>query len=309
MAFPYKPVRSFSANVGDFSTGTAGPDAIEADIDKITKMFDPSKIHDDGTPGGISAGNFATNFSIEEKSSIGGCSGLKILVTTNFVINLTANAVGLENDSGATKKIKNVSTSINTGGYGVGGLDTGTIAADTWYSVWIIYNPASDVVAGLLSASATAPTLPNGYTYYSRFGWVRTNGSGYLYRTIQYGNRVQYIVDGTILTAPRTIVSGTVGDINGAYVAATISPFVPTTSSRIFGLAFIMGAHDTARYMILAPNNNYGSWIGPNIAIRIVNPSGMTSSAIPFDFMLESSNLYWAGGPGYVTCLGWQDNL
>jgi len=59
MPLPFKPVRTFSANVGDDSIGNAGPDAIENDIDKINKMFDPMAVHEDGTLGGISIGNLA----------------------------------------------------------------------------------------------------------------------------------------------------------------------------------------------------------------------------------------------------------
>lgn len=53
----YKPIREFSANVGDYSTGTGGPDAIENDIDSINRMFDPETEHEGGVPGGIAEGN------------------------------------------------------------------------------------------------------------------------------------------------------------------------------------------------------------------------------------------------------------
>lgn len=47
-----KPTRSFSANIGQKSTGAAGPDQIEYDLDQICKMFDPTQ-----TNGGIGAEN------------------------------------------------------------------------------------------------------------------------------------------------------------------------------------------------------------------------------------------------------------
>ena len=46
-----------------------------------------------------------------------------------------------------------------------GGLDTGTVANSTWYYIWAIYNPTTDVAGYLLSASASSPTMPSGYTY------------------------------------------------------------------------------------------------------------------------------------------------
>lgn len=63
------------------------------------------------------------------------------------------------------------------------GLDTGTIAANTWYAVFAIFDPSNFVpVAGLISLSGTAPIMPsyNGVTYgaFRLLGWMRTNGSG-----------------------------------------------------------------------------------------------------------------------------------
>lgn len=55
-----KPERQFSANEGDYSIGLAGPDAIEADIDTLARMFDPLTTHSDGTPGGIGTDNIQT---------------------------------------------------------------------------------------------------------------------------------------------------------------------------------------------------------------------------------------------------------
>lgn len=59
---------------------------------------------------------------------------------------------------------------------GADGLDTGSESADTWYSIWTIYNPVSDSSAGLFSTSIDSPTLPSGYTKKRSVGWVR-NGS------------------------------------------------------------------------------------------------------------------------------------
>lgn len=54
-----KPVRTFNADYGDHSVDQAGPDQIEHDIDILSTMFDPEKVHIDGedTPGGIGANN------------------------------------------------------------------------------------------------------------------------------------------------------------------------------------------------------------------------------------------------------------
>jgi len=68
----FKPTREFSANVGDYSVNTAGPDSIENDIDSINRMFDPLTEHSPGVGGGIAEGNIqagaATDTIIGERT-------------------------------------------------------------------------------------------------------------------------------------------------------------------------------------------------------------------------------------------------
>jgi hypothetical protein len=54
-------------------------------------------------------------------------------------------------------------------------LDAGTIAAATWYHVFVIASAdGTTLVGGLASLSQTAPTLPGGYTIFRRVASVRT---------------------------------------------------------------------------------------------------------------------------------------
>lgn len=62
-------------------------------------------------------------------------------------------------------------------GTGNGGLDTGAIAASTWYHVYLIKRPDTGVVDVLFSLSASAPTMPTNYTRSRRIGSIKTNGS------------------------------------------------------------------------------------------------------------------------------------
>jgi hypothetical protein len=63
---------------------------------------------------------------------------------------------------------------------GLDGLDTGTVAADTWYAVWVIADTAGvEPVGSLISLSFTEAglTFPAGYDVARRVGAVRTDGS------------------------------------------------------------------------------------------------------------------------------------
>jgi hypothetical protein len=51
-------------------------------------------------------------------------------------------------------------------------LDTGTVTNDTWYYVWLLKNPTTDTMGGLLSLSATTPTLPSGFSKKAFLGFA-----------------------------------------------------------------------------------------------------------------------------------------
>ena len=64
-------------------------------------------------------------------------------------------------------------------GDGGGMLDTGTIAADEWYTVWAILNSTTGAVDILASTSMTSPTMPSGYDYKGFIGCLWTDFDAY----------------------------------------------------------------------------------------------------------------------------------
>lgn len=58
-----------------------------------------------------------------------------------------------------------------------GGLDTGAIASNTWYAVWLIKRSDTGVVDALFSTSFTAPIMPTNYDFKRLVGAVKTDGS------------------------------------------------------------------------------------------------------------------------------------
>jgi hypothetical protein len=199
---------------------------------------------------------------------------------------------------------------ISTGSAGANALDAGTVANSTWYSVWAIYNGTT--VAGLLSTSATSPTLPDGYTFKTRLGWVRTDGSSNLYRTLQYGSRAQYVrTSATNTAALRIIISGTQGSpTTPTYVAASVTDFIPPTATNIIGVAYAMSSGNIT---MVAPCDGYSSYNSTsplNPPPVILTPGTGSTNAIEFNFILESTNIYYAGHQySGVNCLGWEDNI
>mgnify|MGYP006277948125 CR=1 FL=1 len=231
-------------------------------------------------------------------------SGLKVQVTSATQVTVTASELMMKSTTGAY-----LATSVSVTGTitasGANGLDTGSEASNTWYYVWVIYNDST--IALLLSTSSTAPTMPSGYTYKVRVGAIRNDGSSNLYRTIQYGNDAQY-VNGTNPASIIAIDSGITADTSSPQAVLGIINFVPSTASRIRGCIFASNSRSGC-----APNSSYGAYSSttnpPPVSIY-ANGAGISQNSC-FDFILESSSIYWFsnGSNNFISVLGWQDNL
>jgi len=232
---------------------------------------------------------------------------LKIAPSSNTAVALTADETVLESPAFAYFMARSVSLSLSTASTGANALDTGAVANNTWYSVWVIAT-AAGTVAGLLSASATAPTLPTGYLYKARLGWVRTNASANLYRTIQYGRRAQWVVDGTLLTAPPVLASGAQGTWpNGPYAAVSVSNAVPSTASRIM-ITFYVGQNNGG---YAAPGTTWTANGGNGISGVIqANNNSSFEVQTSADMALESTNIAVVmQSTCILACYGWEDNI
>ncbi|WP_342714454.1 hypothetical protein AAFG22_14860 [Bradyrhizobium sp. B024] len=73
-------------------------------------------------------------------------------------------------------------------GTATGALDTGSIAASTWYHVYLIKRTDTGVVDVLISTSASSPTMPTNYTLSRRIGAMKTNGSSQWTKFVQLGD-------------------------------------------------------------------------------------------------------------------------
>ena len=79
-------------------------------------------------------------------------------------------------------------TAAWTVGNNGGALDTGAIAASTWYHVFLIKRVDTGVVDVLISLSPTAPTLPSSYTLFRRIGAMLTTASSQWAGFVQLGD-------------------------------------------------------------------------------------------------------------------------
>ena len=95
-----------------------------------------------------------------------------------------------------------------------GGIDTGSVAVDTLYAIWLIKRPDTGVVDALFSTSFSAPTMPANYTKKRLIGAVLTDGSSNIEEYEQVGDRFTW-------TASQSVVSDS-SLTSGVWETATI---------------------------------------------------------------------------------------
>jgi hypothetical protein len=197
-------------------------------------------------------------------------------------------------------------------------LDTGSVAANTWYSVWAIYNGTT--WAGLLSTSTTAPTMPSGYTYKVRLGWVRTDGSSILYRTRQVNRTAVWLVTAaTNVPNLPLFASGAIGNVaTPTWVSTSLAGVCPPTTVAVdVKVSNATSGGGGTAYNLLAPNNAYGGANSltnpPTIqCMAFDNGSAGQAQAMHGRITLEAvQTIYIAqsGTSARVWAVGWEDGL
>lgn len=102
-------------------------------------------------------------------------------------------------------------------GSGNGGIDTGSIANNTWYHFYAIKRVDTGVVDVVFSTSAAAPTLPTNYTLYRRIGAGRTDGSAQWTAFTQTGDQFIWAAPVTDVNA----IATTAARVNTALTVPT----------------------------------------------------------------------------------------
>ena len=241
----------------------------------------------------------------------GGFKNLSIKVASNTTVTVAADFV--TTTDGLNYQTTAVASTVNMATTGVDALDAGTIAVSTWYAIWVVAKDDGTTKC-VASTSATAPTLPAGYTFKARVGWVRTvSGSATLYGTWQMGRQTRYVVGLAQTTggAPPILSSSANA---GSWLPASVSGLVPATASIAH---LITGTANQASgiYAAIAPNNSY------------TPPGGTGSTGTPYyrqyngasigafdssvvSILLESSNIYWESNTAFTIWVhGWEDNI
>jgi len=157
-----KPKRTFSADVGQYSVGTAGPDQIEYDLDNLFHMLDPSTLLKDGSPGGIGPDNMSDRFTVDQSQSPASNQGALHLLVGRIANRIRA-VLGLDDwkrDPPITLKAakEHVDDAIKHSGIAkINNLGTpgGTVNISAGTGITVSTNPATQT----LTLTATGETV------------------------------------------------------------------------------------------------------------------------------------------------------
>ncbi|WET12293.1 phage tail protein [Pseudomonas sp. D3] len=246
----------------------------------------------------------------------GARSKLRVL-TTGFdqYVTVTADQLVLQSASGVHSRLRNATFQVSTAVQGVGGLDAGVIAANKWYSVWAIYSPEDGTLRGMLSESATAPTVPNVTYRYCRVCWIFTDATNKWPLGCTYsGNKATWkVAAGSNVPTARIMASGVNGHPNTTtWVPIPWANFAPPSAISLY-----VGIHvsNSGLGAVAAPNSSYGGYasttnppplsltVTANAAAQNMNSSGVIH--------LETSNISFAcnDSTGVLAAYGYEDNL
>lgn len=159
-------------------------------------------------------------------------------------VDIDADAVVLRNTSGGLKRFTALNETLSIAASGANGLDTGAEASNTWYHFWAI-GKEDGTLDGLLSLSATAPTMPSGYTYKGYLGAVRNDGSSNFIDFAQVGNRVAF-------AGVNVLAAGTATAATSVSLASAVPP---TAKAVVLTSALISTSGTQDSQVILAASS------------------------------------------------------
>jgi hypothetical protein len=245
-------------------------------------------------------GNFGAAYSPPVRGAISGLT----LSTAGGSTTMTAQP-GQATDSTVVDSIAlgsaiNKTTAAWAAGSGVGGLDTGAIANNTWYKFFAIKNPATQATDLTFSLSMT-PALPSGFTLLRYLGQMKIGGAGNWLPQVQNGNDFWWVT---------SVVDVSAGaPASGAQNTVTLAS-VPTgvaVTAHLRGSAGFASGGGTALWL-------YPTFAAARPSIGVVyntvagNVSSGSADVLTNTLAQIFTQLSYSGATTYnVEVLGWTD--
>lgn len=174
----------------------------------------------------------------------GTFSNLKSFWASNTTWTVTCDQINVKDASNNDQLLTSVNSTLNSASSnGINALDTGTIANNTIYYIWVLAK--SDGTKGIVYSLASAfgsVTLPSGYTYGALVSCLATNNSGNFIKATQTGRKYCFAVWATMATGNSTIGSWTSIDLTPANMTTNAGFVAPAVSTYCFGVGYIVSS-------------------------------------------------------------------
>lgn len=237
---------------------------------------------------------------------IGGLTLSNNVTTPNTVLNTASGAATSDDNATSIRLTSAITKAVNASwavGSGNGCLDAGSLAASTWYHVFLILRPDSGVVDELCSASATAPTMPNAaYTRKRRIGSFKTNASSQILAFTQFGDQFIWatpVRDAANVAVGTSVVTQTLASVpSGVRVNAQFRVYFVNPAGWV-GLLFPVDDGSTS---IATPTGNFN-----------MNGAAGVSQSGQYDLLTNTSQqvkvlMNAAAGTANMVTYGWVDS-
>jgi hypothetical protein len=287
------PIGATTPSTGAFTTLSASGSATfngAASFSGVTSLPSSTTINGGGLPirgylGGLTLSNDGTNPNTVIDVSAGACA---------------SDDAALIMSLGAFSKSISAAWSVGSGS-AFGGLDTGTVAASTWYHVYVIERTDTGVVDVLISLSATSPTMPANYTKKRRIGSIKTDASSHILLFSQNGDESLWLVpvqDVNTTSLGTTATNFVLGSVpTGVKVNALTSMFFFLSSAAGFVYVSSLDVTDEPTNTTFISTEQPGVGVAPVWLMEIrTNTSGQIrarANQAPANFI--------------VNTLGWKD--
>lgn len=224
-------------------------------------------------------------------------NGLEIAVVNDETA--TVQAGRARNSTNENDIILSAAVTVDNTENGINGLDTGTVAADTLYSLYLVGDSTQNNDPGVvLSLSATQPLLPVGYDMFRKIGYLRTDSTsdfllGYFSGS---SNERIFMYDAPIATA---VTAGS----STTDAAVSLATFVPAVAGLPVFMFYDLTPAAASRVLTLKPYGAVGAPFTVTSQVTAVHMTGIALVQAQLLVGVPNIEYVWSAGGGDAVAL------
>lgn len=196
-----------------------------------------------------------------------------------YQVDVNADELALISPAGQKLLLDGINETIDITVAGLGGLDTGSEGGSVIYYIWIISN--GTLVSGLLSLSASSPTMPGGYAFKRLVGEVYNDATPNFVPFHRYD-------DWNFFKAPVNVFSNVTATTTRQ--SASMPSELPSGVSM---LDFGVGSVSANRLATIISYANSADF--ENIFLAVTDPDAGNENGLSMDNLIRN-RIIWFGG-------------